>query len=370
MEQSRSKRIEKWLTFTDTLVLIIGAIIAYVLPRQFQTTLAWVMEIAWYCGLIAVGGQNSMYLRPRHRILVSMALSLGFSSIVGIFWAGNGHDWYIVGGMHFLIALAIAGTAVRVLLSFFLQRPAMQLVPYRLANAFLPLLEEIAQHLPVAIELSHEDPSVPLPKRRPGYPIYLAVTDSRLRETEFNALFPLYAQIEVVDVCDLYESLLNKMPIIETSHGWSMPAALRVPSPMYEVVKRILDVLFILLTLPLTLLLIGISALLIKLTSPGPIFFVQERVGRYGKPFQLVKLRTMVTDAEARGAQWSGQGDARVTPLGRFLRKSGFDELPQFWNILRGEMSLVGRALNSRRLCGNWKHRFRFMTRACWRCPG
>jgi len=342
MGQSRSKNIEYWLIAADTCLLLVWALVSVHLPVNYQKTLAWVMAFAWVLGLITVGGYNSIYLRPRRRILVSMTLSLSFSTIVGIFWAGSGHNWYMIGGVHFLIALTVTGMTTRLLLSCFLQRPATQVVPYRLSKSFLPLLEEIAQHVPMHIEPVQDDPSASLPQRRVGYPIFLAVTDSRLRDSDFNVLFPLYTQIEVVDVCELYESLLFKAPIIETAHGWSLPTALRVPSAMHEVVKRIFDIFFVLLTSLCTLPLVGIGALLIKLTSPGPVFFMQERLGRYGKPFRLFKLRTMVAHAEELGAQWSGARDTRVTPVGRMLRATALDELPQFWNILRGEMSLVG----------------------------
>jgi exopolysaccharide biosynthesis polyprenyl glycosylphosphotransferase len=82
--------------------------------------------------------------------------------------------------------------------------------------------------------------------------------------------------------------------------------------------------------------------LAVRLSSPGPIFFRQSRVGRHGRPFSLIKFRTMRDDAEADGAIWATANDSRVTPLGRFLRKSRLDEIPQLWNVLKGEMSFVG----------------------------
>jgi exopolysaccharide biosynthesis polyprenyl glycosylphosphotransferase len=95
----------------------------------------------------------------------------------------------------------------------------------------------------------------------------------------------------------------------------------------------------LLLTGPLVLIL----ALLVKLTSKGPAFFRQERMGFHGRPFTFAKLRTMVEDAEAEcGPIWAARDDPRVTPIGRFLRRSRLDELPQLWNVLIGEMSLVG----------------------------
>jgi lipopolysaccharide/colanic/teichoic acid biosynthesis glycosyltransferase len=84
-------------------------------------------------------------------------------------------------------------------------------------------------------------------------------------------------------------------------------------------------------------------AVLVKLTSRGPAFYCQTRLGRFGRPFRIFKLRTMVHDAERlTGAQWSLPGDCRVTGLGRFLRRTHLDELPQLWNVVRGDMSLVG----------------------------
>jgi lipopolysaccharide/colanic/teichoic acid biosynthesis glycosyltransferase len=81
----------------------------------------------------------------------------------------------------------------------------------------------------------------------------------------------------------------------------------------------------------------------VRLTSPGPAFYSQTRVGLQGRLFKVYKLRSMREDAEAAtGAVWSRLGDARVTPLGRFMRRTRLDELPQLWNVLRGEMSFVG----------------------------
>jgi lipopolysaccharide/colanic/teichoic acid biosynthesis glycosyltransferase len=95
----------------------------------------------------------------------------------------------------------------------------------------------------------------------------------------------------------------------------------------------------LILTIPVVL----IAALLIKLTSKGPALFTQKRVGRDGRIYTIYKLRTMYDNCEKQsGPQWSKAGDPRITPLGRLLRRSHIDELPQLWNVLKGEMSLVG----------------------------
>jgi exopolysaccharide biosynthesis polyprenyl glycosylphosphotransferase len=117
--------------------------------------------------------------------------------------------------------------------------------------------------------------------------------------------------------------------------------------------KRIMDVTLVLATLPLWGLISLIIALLIKLTSRGPVIYSQTRIGRHGHPFEFLKFRTMVVNADELKAalleQSDGSGpmfkmkqDPRVTPIGKFLRKYSLDEIPQFWNVLRGDISLVG----------------------------
>jgi len=109
-----------------------------------------------------------------------------------------------------------------------------------------------------------------------------------------------------------------------------------------SVAKRLFDITASLLLLAFTLPLIAIFAVLVKLDSKGPAFFRQRRVGLYGQPFFVVKLRSMHIDAESGGAQWATKDDPRVTRVGRFIRKVRIDELPQAWTVLKGEMSFVG----------------------------
>ncbi|MGM7702932.1 sugar transferase [Pseudalkalibacillus sp. Hm43] len=106
--------------------------------------------------------------------------------------------------------------------------------------------------------------------------------------------------------------------------------------------KRILDVMFSIVALALCAPIILFTMLAIKIESPGSAIFKQERVGLNGRTFKVIKLRSMRNDAEKNGPQWASKNDPRVTKIGAFIRKTRIDELPQFINVLKGEMSIVG----------------------------
>jgi exopolysaccharide biosynthesis polyprenyl glycosylphosphotransferase len=157
---------------------------------------------------------------------------------------------------------------------------------------------------------------------------------------ELTAGFP---DVTVTIVPSPYEAMMRTGSIqhcgdialvrIQQAHGYTS-----------EIVKRLFDITAALFILLVSAPFMVLTAILIRLTSPGPIVFSQERIGRYGKPFMLFKFRTMVQGAESRTGPVlsAGKADARLTPLGRWLRLFRIDELPQLWNVLRNEMSLVG----------------------------
>jgi lipopolysaccharide/colanic/teichoic acid biosynthesis glycosyltransferase len=123
----------------------------------------------------------------------------------------------------------------------------------------------------------------------------------------------------------------------------SQVPSLRPPRTLYAASKHALDFVLAAVLLILMTPVILLTALLVRLTSRGPAFYSQTRLGKDGKLFTLYKIRTMVHDCEKdSGVRWSTPGDPRITPLGRFLRRTHLDEFPQLWNVLRGDMSLVG----------------------------
>lgn len=115
-------------------------------------------------------------------------------------------------------------------------------------------------------------------------------------------------------------------------------------------IKRAADIAFVVGTLPVTLLATLLIAIAIKLDTPGPVFFVQERVGYRGRPLWVIKFRTMRVNQSLPDAAFTLANDPRVTRVGRWLRVRRLDELPQFWNVLKGEMSLIGPRPEQRKL--------------------
>lgn len=152
----------------------------------------------------------------------------------------------------------------------------------------------------------------------------------------------LEMRIQFFDLPTFYEKLTGKIPVTNIGHIWFLENLSESDMGIYEFFKRSIDITSSLAGLLIAVPLFPFIALSIKLSSHGPIFFRQVRTGYLGKPFKAIKFRSMVVDAEKSGPQWAKKNDPRVTTVGRFLRKSRLDELPQLWNVLRGEMSLIG----------------------------
>ncbi|MGD0843015.1 MAG: TIGR03013 family XrtA/PEP-CTERM system glycosyltransferase [Geobacteraceae bacterium] len=149
--------------------------------------------------------------------------------------------------------------------------------------------------------------------------------------------------IEVVDAPSFYETMTGKLLLENITPGWFIFSEGFRITAMIRLIKRVTDLAFSALGLCLVLPFIPLIALAIKLDSPGPIFFRQLRVGEREKNFFLYKFRTMRDDAEnGTGAVWAQEKDPRVTRVGNFFRKSRIDEIPQLFNVLMGDMSLVG----------------------------
>jgi len=151
--------------------------------------------------------------------------------------------------------------------------------------------------------------------------------------------------IQIFDFPTFYKQLTGKVPVLHVSNAWMLFSHQEksFQPTFYLRLKRLLDLTLSLMGLLVSGPLLLIIVLAIKSTSKGPVFFRQERLGMNERPFSLLKFRTMVDEAEKEtGPKWSSSDDPRITGVGRFLRKTRLDEIPQLINILRGEMNLVG----------------------------
>lgn len=161
-----------------------------------------------------------------------------------------------------------------------------------------------------------------------------------LKEALYKTLF---TPVALLDRASLEETVTGRVPLDYVSQTWFLEHLRESEKAWYEWFKRFMDIV---LAIPfgfLTLLSFPFVALAIKLSSPGPILYSQIRIGKYGKEFRIWKFRTMRQDAEVAGKpQFATQGDPRITAVGGILRKTRIDELPQIWNVLRGDLSLIG----------------------------
>ncbi len=161
----------------------------------------------------------------------------------------------------------------------------------------------------------------------------------------YSDLLDLFNQGKVVkEYSEVYEELSGRVYISFKDKDFykQFPFSQHKIKPLYRLVHRFFDVLISIVGLLSLLLMIPFLTIINMIANKGPLFYTQERVGKKGKLFKIFKLRSMVVNAEKDGAVWADKNDSRVTAFGKFLRKTRLDEFPQFINILKGEMSVIG----------------------------
>ena len=245
----------------------------------------------------------------------------------------------------FTVTFGILDTACRYLLrKIFLQKIHTSNI---LILASSPLLREISEYINTSPQL--------------GYSLYSSNSDLNnitkiIKEKNINQIVidgqslknrvvakNLYSilpkQVEIIMFIDFYESLFGCIPLSEIEEEWFIREITNNKS-IYESVKRLVEIISIIITAPITIPLIIIISFFVAITSRGPIIYTQERMGKNNKPFVLYKFRTMKTGAE--GPLWTEKKDARITLIGKLLRRTHVDEMPQLWNVFRGDISFVG----------------------------
>ena len=198
-------------------------------------------------------------------------------------------------------------------------------------------------HLSVPV-LGGRDALPELIKRHQITTLILAITHDVNGALLQTLLDCLELGVEIIPMPVLYEQLTGRVPIEHVGNHWhvAMPIHHPLTRPFNRLVKRLSDIVLASLGILVLAPFFPILALAIYLDSPGPIFYTQWRVGQGGRLFKAYKFRSMIPDAEKGKAVWAQENDPRVTRVGRILRKTHVDEFPQFFNILKGEMSAVG----------------------------
>jgi len=172
--------------------------------------------------------------------------------------------------------------------------------------------------------------------------VVVAITHEKSGALISNLSRLSFQGVPLTDMPSLYEFLTGKVPTDHISDIWLFLQSLNRRMLYYHHIKRLIDLALAASLLALIWPLMLLIGLVIKLDSPGPVFYKQERLGQDGRPFQIIKFRTMVQDAENNGPQYATPKDPRITRAGRVLRKLRLDELPQLYNIFKGAMSFIG----------------------------
>jgi sugar transferase (PEP-CTERM system associated) len=173
--------------------------------------------------------------------------------------------------------------------------------------------------------------------------IIVAIKEKRNNFPTRELLKCRVAGIEIIDGNSFYEMLTGKLIVKAINPSWLIFSEGFRTSRFRRFIKRSVDLILAFIGLVIFLPLIGIIAILVKLDSKGPVIFSQERVGQNGKIYSVHKFRSMICDAEKEcGPVWAGNDDTRITLVGKVIRKWRFDEIPQLWNVLKGDMSFVG----------------------------
>ena len=203
--------------------------------------------------------------------------------------------------------------------------------------------EDKRYSLPSSIPLVEDSSQIPQLCQQHGVERIVVALDDRRGKTPIEELLEVKLQgMPIMKGVTFFESLTGKILVTEVTPDWLIYTDGFKKGRFKYFAKRFIDVCTagfgLLVASPVML----ISALIIKLESPGGVFYKQERVGENGRSFEVIKFRSMRSDAEKDGPVWARQNDTRVTRYGGFIRKVRIDELPQMWNVLKGEMSFVG----------------------------
>lgn len=287
------------------------------------------MAIAFLCASASFISVRLVSRFPGNRSVVSIApivMAWYSLSLVFVFFSNLPYSFAYL-GLSFLLCLLL----VNLDYSFFEKYKPLNLAYYPVGRA------DDVERIPGARWIRMETPQLPAGK------VDGVVTDLHAPALtddwqKFLAQCTLN-RVPVYNVRQIQESLTGRVKI---RHMYENDLGSLLPSETYSVLKRIWETALVLLSMPIVLPIMIITGIAIKLESDGPMLFLQKRVGQFGREFTIYKFRSMCKDSEKEGARFAQAGDMRVTRIGKFIRKTRIDELPQFFNIIKGEMALIG----------------------------
>ncbi|MCB0400316.1 MAG: sugar transferase, partial [Winogradskyella sp.] len=169
-------------------------------------------------------------------------------------------------------------------------------------------------------------------------------SEAIIAEVYHDLMMLLERGFKIREYTQVYEELLHRVPIQFVGKDFYkyFPFSRSNENKLYIFFQRAFDIFLAIIGLTIGILILPFILIGNMIANKGPLLYIQERIGRNGKPFKIIKLRTMVVNAEKDGVKWAKKDDKRITKFGKFLRKSRLDEIPQFYNVLKGDMSVIG----------------------------
>ena len=314
-------------------IVVFGDALPWRARDQAGTMLAAIIGGGILGLFIAFRPAASGVMRPSYGRAVSMALiMLGTASVALVFSRAFWSRAFVLITMGVWLGLGLIHRWIR------------RLRPWTETLVVVTAEKELVDHLlgaPHADVVSVLDPGATTPERLPrgatlAVDLRAVLSDEMARFVSSCNL----AGLPVRSLTEAYEDHTGRLPIVHLHEGWELTVPLS-GRKLYVQVKRIVDTALVLISLPISLVLGILITLAIKVDSRGPAIYRQKRIGLEGKPFMLYKFRTM--RAEPGGeARFAALGDGRLTRVGKVLRRLRIDELPQLWNVLKGDLSLVG----------------------------
>jgi exopolysaccharide biosynthesis polyprenyl glycosylphosphotransferase len=307
-----------------------------------QTKLFIYLFIVWLIVFFIFDLYTIKRINPNPRNIGFLILAITLNTVIGVFFFYLFPTAGISPKVNLLIVSLFSFVFLaiwrRIFYHLFAQQFKRTIAVIGTSAASVQLIEELKKHPYVGVVAyvwetvpAHIEANVDLIIAEPSKPLELLVATR-----EMNC--------EVISLQQAYESLFGKIPVSLMTEGQAMRILSKTNQNnmsvhvLYRFIEVCIASLIIIIASPFLL----IAIIAIKIQDNGPLFYRQARVGRYGKPFELYKLRSMVVDAEKEGAQWAQKHDQRITTIGKILRKTHIDEVPQMINIIKGDIALIG----------------------------